>query len=128
MQRRTHALSGRSRMPKSKPFFREVADPDKAFPGIKSLSITIRQDPTGLYSDDGQPSIRTYTKLDLPRRENCINPRCQQGGLDLWRAVSVYGAGEFNLNCNGNEGDAQRRRASPPCKNSFAISLEIERE
>lgn len=114
--------------PKPKPFFREAIDPDKVFPGIKSLAVTVVQDPTGLYSDDGEPKVQTYTKLDMPHQATCCNPRCQQGGVDLRRAVSVYGAGEFRLNCNGNEGDAQRRRVGQACKNSFVITLEIERE
>lgn len=113
---------------KARPFFREVADPDKAFPGISSLTVTVAQDPTGLLSADGQPSTHTYTKANMPHREACRNPRCQQGGVDLRRAVSVYGSGEFKLNCNGNEGEAQSRRAGPPCKNSFVITLEIERD
>jgi hypothetical protein len=108
-------------------FFGETADRDKAFPGIKSFSLIVKQDPFGFHSR-GAPVERRYTKANVPRFERCVNPRCQQGGLDLQNVVLWPPKEEARFSCTGHEGSPKGRRKGRSCDNTFIVSIVIEKE
>lgn len=107
-------------------FFGETTDREKAFPGIKSLQIIVKQDPYGYHSRT--PVEHRYTKTNVPRFERCVNPRCQQGGLDLQHIILWPPEGESRMFCTGHEGSAQGRRKGRSCDNTFVVSIIIEKE
>ena len=110
-----------------RPFLGETHDRDRAFPGIDELDLIVGQDKFGHYTLDGRPRESHYTKGDIPRHLNCVNPRCQQGGLDLQRIVMFWLEGQRTVSCNGHEGTPKGRRKGDPCENRFDISLSIKR-
>ncbi|WP_247572575.1 hypothetical protein [Ralstonia solanacearum] len=111
----------------SRPFLGTTEDPDQAFPGIKEMTVTVAQDPYGYYRKTDTQPINRYTKYSLPRRERCLNPRCQQGGLDLQQIVTFSGDGEHQFSCNGHEGTQQGRRKGDPCDNVFVVTITTTR-
>lgn len=115
-------------MPKYEPFLGTTTDRNAAFAGIKSFSVKVAQDPHGMYSDKAWQREHTYSKANIPRNERCLNPRCQQGGVDLQHIVLFTGAGEHKFHCQGHEGSPQGRRKGAPCDNSFIITVSIEKE
>jgi hypothetical protein len=114
-------------MADSRPFLGETHDRNKAFPGIDELAIVVVQDKWGNYTRDGQPRESRYTKGDIPRHLPCVNPRCQQGGLDLQAYVMFSSGGEITVWCNGHEGTPKGRRKGDPCENRFDITLTVKR-
>ena len=112
-----------------RPFLGETTDRKSAFPGIKSLSVKIAQDPYGCHCREQWMRENSYSKLDIPRYQKCKNPRCQQGGLDLQMLVWNYGNIEAQtFYCNGHEGTPKGRRKGAPCTNVFTITIKTEAE
>lgn len=109
------------------PFLGTTTNVNDAFPGIDKIDITIEQDPYGYYCQHEWQRVSRYTKASLPRHLQCINPKCQQGGLDLQSFVLFNENGEFDFSCNGHEGSPKGRRKGDPCDNRIKIKLTIER-
>jgi hypothetical protein len=116
-------------MPKdiSKPFLGATTSVNEAFPGIEEIDITIEQDTYGYYCQHQWQRISHFTKSTIPRHMHCVNPRCQQGGVDLQSFVLSHSNGEFDISCNGHEGSPAGRRKGDPCDNHFKIKLNITR-
>jgi hypothetical protein len=108
-------------------FFKETNDRDEAFPGIKSINLTVEQDLWGVQSRGGKPTVHRYTKQSIPGHEKCVNPRCKQGGLNLQNIVSFEHLDGKDFYCGGHEGSPQGRRKGTPCTNSFRITLSVEK-
>lgn len=115
-------------MPKntSKPFLGTTTNANEAFPGIEEVDITIEQDTYGYYCQHQSQRISQYTKSTIPRQVSCVNPRCQQGGIDLQSFVLSHSSGEFNFFCDGHEGTPTGRRKGDPCDNNFKIKRNIK--
>src|SRR3546814_1098142 len=90
-------------MTTNRPFLGESTDREKAFPNIEILEIMIVQDPYEQYARYAWQRESRYTKVDIPRRLACLNPRCQQGGLDLQQIVSLSRIGQHSYCCGGHE-------------------------
>lgn len=114
-------------MAEARPFLGETHDRDHAFPGIDELQVTVVQDRFGQYTPDGRRRESRFTKKNIPRYLSCMNPRCQQGGLDLQQIVLLWSEGESTVWCNGHEGTPKGRRKGDPCENRFDITLSIQR-
>jgi hypothetical protein len=114
-------------MAEYRPFLGETHDRNRAFPSIDELELIVVQDKWGHYTRDGQPRESRYTKDDIPRHLSCVNPRCQQGGLDLQKFVMVWSDGHHNVWCNGHEGTPKGRRKGDPCENRFDVTLTVKR-
>lgn len=114
-------------MTTSRPFLGETTDREKAFPDIESLELTIVQDPCGHYARNAWQRASRYTKTNIPRRLGCLNPRCQQGGLDLQQIVTFWSPGQHSFPCNGHEGTPKGRRKGDPCDNRFDVTLAVVR-
>jgi hypothetical protein len=76
----------------AQPFLGSTNNPSEAYPGIKSLRVTVEQDPSGYYINTTTKrglaeKRRFYTKNTIPATVKCANPHCQQGGLDLQEIV-----------------------------------------
>lgn len=114
-------------MTQARPFLGETTDREKAFAAFESIDLKVVQDPWEHYARfPGQRESR-FTKDSLPRRLACLNPRCQQGGIDLQQIVEFYSPGTHQLFCNGHEGTPQGRRKGNPCDNRFDIELAVVR-
>jgi hypothetical protein len=112
----------------SRPFLGTTTDRDAAFPDIESMTIIVEQDPSGNYAQKDWQRKSTYTKTDMPRFARCLNPRCQQGGLDLLNVATTFSSnGEHTYHCRGHEGSPQGRRKGNPCTNSFKVTLQVTR-
>lgn len=111
---------------KSIPFFGTSTNVNEAFPGIEKIDITIEQDTYGYYCQHQYERISQYTKTTIPRYEQCVNPRCQQGGVDLQNFVLFHPNGEYDISCKGHEGTPAGRRKGDPCDNHFKIKLNIK--
>jgi len=111
----------------SRPFLGETTDREKAFPDIEALELVVRQDPFEHYARSPWQRESRYTKASVPRRQSCLNPRCQQGGLDLQQIVTFYSSGDHRFYCNGHEGSPQGRRKGDPCDNRFDVTLTVSR-
>src|SRR5882757_5678228 len=81
--------------PEPRPLLGTTTDREAAFPDIESMSVIIEQDKYGHYSKDGLQRKSTYTRASMPRFARCLNPRCQQGGLDL--QMQTNGSQQRNL-------------------------------
>lgn len=116
-------------MPKDKsmPFFGTTTNVDEAFPEIDEIDIIIEQDPYGYYCQHESGRISHYKKSTMPRYEQCANPRCNQGGIDLQNFVLFHSNGEYDLSCKGHEGSPAGRRKGDPCDNYFKIKLNVKR-
>jgi hypothetical protein len=114
-------------MAEHRPFLGETQDRNRAFPNIEELDLTVVQDKYGQYTRDGRPREAHYTKGDIPRHLACVNPRCQQGGLDLQRTVMFGTEGQRTVWCGGHEGTPKGRRKGDPCENRFDITLTVKR-
>ncbi|EYS96039.1 hypothetical protein CF68_22525 [Cupriavidus sp. SK-4] len=110
-------------MSKSEPFLGTTTERDKAFPDIKEMRVVVTQDPWQSYRRTPAAPTSTYTKTSLPRFERCLNPRCQQGGLDLQSVVLFWEDGEHEFFCKGHEGSPAGRRVGDPCDNVFTVTL-----
>jgi hypothetical protein len=106
-----------------KPFLGETQDRNAAFPQFESFTLTVSQDPYSHYRHEDWIKTSTYDKSNINRYERCLNPRCQQGGLDLQQVVSFYGDGEHTFYCRGHEGTPKGRRVGDPCENVFKVTL-----
>jgi hypothetical protein len=109
-----------------KPLFGETTDRNEAFPGIKSLTVKVVQDPYRHYGQEQRETV--YSKSDIPRHVRCVNQRCRQGGIDLQQLVWFSGAGEYRFPCNGHEGSPKGRRRGEPCDSTFVITVTIEKD
>lgn len=110
-------------MSKTSPFLGAAKTRDEAFPSIASFELTVIQDLYGYYASEPRRREAHYTKDNVPRHHACINPRCQQGGLDLQQIVNFWPSGEMVLHCGGHEGTPKGRRKGAPCDNRFAVTL-----
>lgn len=115
-------------MSTTKPFLGETKDLKEAFPGIKSLSVTVTQDIYKNYRGNLPSPTLTYSLKNLPRYCKCYNPRCQQGGVDLQQVIYNYGEGQHTLNCNGHEGTPKGGKKGSFCNNAFILNIKIEKE
>ena len=117
-------------MPKniSKPFLGTTSDVNEAFPGIDEIEVTIEQDPHGFYCQHDWQRITKYIKSNIPKQLSCVNPRCQQGGIDLQNIVLYHENGEYSFSCNGHEGTPGGRRKGDPCDNIYKIKLNVKRK
>lgn len=99
-----------------------------AFPRIGEFDITIEQDPFGYYSQNESQRTCRITKATLPNHVQCINSKCQQGGIDTQSFLLSHSDGEYMISCNGHEGTLAAKRIGDPCDNYFKIKLTIERK
>jgi len=116
-------------MPKrtTKPFLGTTTNVNDAFPGIEEINITIEQDPYGYYCKHDWQRVSQFTKSTIPKHLQCVNPRCQQGGIDLQNVVLFNPNGECDFPCNGHEGTPAGLRIGDPCDNHFKIKLLVHR-
>ncbi|AGT09897.1 hypothetical protein [Paracoccus aminophilus] len=101
---------------------------DRAFPGIADLTIDITQDKNGVFQSAESGQTVSYTKADIPRSFGCLNPKCQDGGLDLQRVVIAALSPENadrDLPCPGHEGLTDDEA---PCPNLFHVKVTIVAE
>lgn len=110
-------------MIKSYLFGEPTTDRKKAFPELKSLDITITQDPIGF----GDTVVYRYNEANFPHTVRCSNTKCKQGGLELKNIVDFYEIGEHEFPCNGHEGTPAGRKIGPRCHVTFKVKLAIER-
>jgi len=111
----------------SRPFLGETTDREKAFPDVESLELTVVQDPYGQYARHAWQRESRYTKANMPRRLTCLNPRCQQGGLELQQIILFSPSGQRSYYCNGHEGTPKGRRKGDPCDNRFDVTVAVVR-
>ena len=111
---------------KSEPFL-GTTDRASALAGFESIELVVSQDPYGQYVADELRRTHRYTKASLPRNERCVNPRCQQGGIDLQQIVEFWPDGEKEFPCNGHEGTPAGRKIGNSCTNTFKINLKTVR-
>lgn len=79
-----------------------------AFPDLVTFELTVVQDRFGLYTRDGEPSSETrLTRATIRQHLACVNPRCQQGGLDLTPILGFWSPGQNTSHCQGHEGTPQ---------------------
>jgi hypothetical protein len=114
--------------PEPRPFLGTTTDKNAAFPDIASMTIDVEQDKYGNYSQHEWQRKSTYTKASIPRFARCLNPRCQQGGLDLQTFVIIHSDGTYTYPCSGHEGSPKGRRVGNPCMNSFTVTVKIKRK
>lgn len=106
-----------------------TTDRKTALAGFKEIRLEVSQDPFGYYAKSDTLRAHTYSEASLPRGERCLNPRCQQGGLDLQMIVEFWPDGtEKTFPCGGHEGTLKGRVKGQSCDNSFKISLHVVRE
>jgi hypothetical protein len=111
----------------SRPFLGETNDRERASPGVVSLEITVTQDPYEEYAKYPSQRSQRFTKETIPKHAACLNPRCQQGGLDLQSSVLHHPPGHHSFWCNGHEGSPQGRRKGDSCDNRFDVTLAVVR-
>jgi len=112
----------------TRPFLGTTTNRDSAFPDIQSMTIIVEQDPYGYYTQKEWQRKSTYTKSTIPRFASCLNPKCQQGGLDLQNVATFSSDGEHTYYCGGHEGSPKGRRKGNPCTNSFKVTVEVKRK
>lgn len=116
-------------MNKTHPFLGEYTnDRKKAFPELKFLDIEISQDAYGHYDS---PPVRRQVRFNATNFTavvRCLNPRCQQGGLELENIIRYWESGEHDFPCNGHEGTPKGRHKGDPCGNSFKVKLLVEKD
>lgn len=110
-------------MSRGKPFLGETTDRARAFPGVTGLDMTIVQDRWGHYTREPWQRESRFSLDSVPRHLRCVNPRCQQGGLDLQQIAMFWGNGEHTMYCSGHEGSPAGRRKGDPCDNSFVVTI-----
>lgn len=110
-------------MRQSKPFLGETTDRARAFPGISVLEVKVEQDKWEHYTEKPSQRESRFTLANVPKHVPCVNPRCQQGGLDLQEIVVFFSNGEHVLSCNGHEGSPSGRREGEACDNSFVVTI-----
>lgn len=115
-------------MSNAKPFLGETPDRSKAFPGIAALELSIVQDRWAHYTQKAWQRESRYSLADIPRHLRCVNPRCQQGGLDLQQVALFWSSGEYTMHCSGHEGSPGGRRKGDPCDNSFIVTIQKTQE
>ncbi len=111
----------------SKPFFGETTDRSEAFRDFKSIDLIVTQDPWNRHARFEYQRESHYTLATIQRHQSCLNPRCQQGGLDLQRIIMFQPDGEHEFWCNGDEGTPKGRRQGDPCDNRFTVKLKTIR-
>jgi hypothetical protein len=111
----------------SKPFLGTTTDVNEAFPGIDEIDVTITQDPYGYYLRNDWQRTSRFSKSTMKRHLACVNPRCQQGGLDLQQIVLFHADGKYEFSCNGHEGTPAGRRIGNACDNRFSVELTVRK-
>ncbi len=111
----------------SKPFLGTTTDVNEAFPGIDEIDVTITQDPCGYYLRNDWQRASRFSKSTMERHLACVNPRCQQGGLDLQQIVLFHADGKYEFSCNGHEGTPAGRRRGNACDNRFSVELTVRK-
>ena len=107
----------------------KATDRNRAFPDITSLEFTVTQDPYGYYMHLARRRKDHYTLTSaIPRHLRCLNPLCQQGGLDLHQIVRFWSSGEHTFDCNGQEGTPKGHPKGDPCGNRFEVILSVEHD
>jgi hypothetical protein len=88
------------------------------------LTVTVEQDQNGWIKD---PALRTraYNIDTVPPFIACENPRCKNGGLDLYRVLHTNGDGVHLMVCPGHEGYIRGRQKGPKCDNHFRITVSL---
>jgi hypothetical protein len=106
----------------------------EAFPGIGDFRIEIDQDHWGFHSMPEWRRKLIFTPDHPPPEEiSCVNPRCQQGGLNL--RSYIYDADqraeawvfEDTVSCPGHEGSPQGRRVGRPCDVAWQVKMEFRK-
>lgn len=117
-------------MANERPFLGETTDREDAFGEYESIEISIEQDVYGAYAPNTYAKTRTFTKETMQRHLSCVNPRCQQGGLDLQKLIWSRDSGsyEHKYDCSGHEGSPKGRRKGDPCRNAWNIKIEIQKK
>jgi hypothetical protein len=107
-----------------KPFWGvTAADQRKAtFP---DLTVTVEQDRNGWWIKEPALRVHTYDIDTVPPVVICGNPRCKNGGLDLYRTLHTYGDGVHLMSCPGHEGYIRGRQKGPKCDNHFRITTSL---
>lgn len=111
----------------TRPFLGETSDVRKAFPDILDLQMKVTQDPYGYYRRTPSQAESHYTLDSLPPLVRCLNPRCQQGGLEM-QHVLLHNSGEHTFYCHGHEGTPKGRVEGDPCDNWFTVSMTVTRK
>ena len=109
-------------------FVTSTNDPREAFPDIQSLDLEVSQDPCGNYSHNKAMKSSRFTMDNLRPYIRCLNPQCQQGGLELQNLILFWPDGEETFRCNGHEGTPKGRRKGAPCDNYFKIKKKTVRK
>src|SRR2546426_909576 len=102
-----------------KPFLGKTDKVNEAFPGVISLNVKITQDPFGHYTNRPGQNVSHFTLENLEKHVRCLNPHCQQGGLDLQNIVAFSESGEQTFSCNGHEGTPKGHKVGDACDNTF---------
>jgi hypothetical protein len=106
----------------SVPFLGTTTDRGKAFSGIKSVDLRIIQ---RRYDDSTRE--HHYSLTTVPPHLACMNPRCQQGGLELQQLIWIHDSGlDTTYFCGGHEGTPKGRRVGDPCDVRFEIKMSKE--
>ncbi len=108
-------------------FLGTTTDANKAFPGIEEIDMTVSQDPYGYYSKHDWQRTSHFNKNSIGSHLGCLNPRCQQGGLNLQNIVLFHPDGEHVFYCKGHEGTPGGRKIGDPCDNRFTVRLAVRR-
>lgn len=116
-------------MKESTPFLGSITtDRNQVFSGIKSFQLKAIQDPDRYYCKEQWQRESHYTKSNIPKHEQCKNPRCRQGGLDLQEIVLFSSTGEYKIHCGGHEGTPTGRHKGDRCGNWFTVTIEVEKD
>lgn len=104
-----------------------------AYPDVKRVVLEVRQDSNGWYAREEWKRITKHDGLSPPRHIPCLNPRCQQGGLDLEVFIMTLASGSSttysnSFSCPGHEGSPKGRRHGESCMNHFELTLTVERK
>jgi hypothetical protein len=112
---------------RGRPFLGETTKRSEAFPGLASLDVTVSQDPYGMFPVEPYRRLSKFTLANIPRRIECVNPKCQQGGVDLQMQVVAGDGVDRQVYCGGHEGTPAGRRKGDPCMNTFKITISSTR-
>lgn len=104
----------------------------EAFPNIGEFRITIEQDHWDFHGLKPYMKKLTYTpKNPPPETIQCVNPRCQQGGLlmrnYIYTADTRKSAWQFEdiLSCNGHEGSPKGRHIGRRCDVAWKVIMDF---
>ena len=109
-------------------FVKKEKDFDKAFPGIESVRMEIKEIGSHEYRKRG---ISVYTKETFREYHDCTNTLCYNGGFSMGQIVREMIQDnkthwEGNKICQGYEGSPKGRRKYRKCVNMWSIKVDIE--